>query len=91
MKKGWVQVAAIGVAGFVVIVAFVEGVLMYVRSHGVEAKPNCYETTVDISRTLTPIIQGPRTHSGLYACGMYSRPALPDVIRCYELKEGCAE
>lgn len=55
--------------------------------------PNCYESpsSADIGRTLLPVIRGPDHHGGLYTCGLYSRPALPDVIRCYELNRGCSE
>lgn len=56
--------------------------------------PSCYEThpDVDVRRTLLSVVQGPNNgRSGLYACGLYSRPALPDVIRCYELSRGCSK
>lgn len=55
--------------------------------------PNCYETpsAADVGRTLE-LVPGPNTNGGraIYACSLYSRPAMPDVIRCYELNRGCS-
>lgn len=35
-------------------------------------------------------VHGDRFH-GHTVCGLYSRPAMPDAIRCYELNRGCSK
>jgi hypothetical protein len=88
-EKEW-QLATLVMVIFVIVAAYSIRVAYVQDAQRRRGTSDCYETpsAVDVSRTLTPAIHA---YGGLYTCGLYSRTALPDVIRCYELKEGCSE
>ena len=77
------------VVGIVLVFAFVVAVVsMMINLRGLPADPRCYEQP---SKALglkgTSLINS----SAIYVCGLRSRAAMPDVIQCYELKQGCSE
>jgi hypothetical protein len=85
VKKDLIHILLVCLAAFIVIVSIVE-----VRRNHVVAQPNCVEQP-SVSLPLKNMTVHGNRHFGHTVCGIRSRSALPDVIQCYEMQDGCTE